>query len=194
GFDYDFTSGSVTFAAGETQKSVPVAIIDDIDPEPSEDFRLQVTVPAVGTVSATATIIDDDSVPPVLLPLKPMRTRFYAPDDIVTLAIEASEPDGTDITGLVTWLDDSGNEIGNGGVLSVAADAIWNTRGQHHITARVVEQSSGLGLDAMLEFPVVIEDVVVYGADSILDGFDERVVIPGMARGDIAVVLEPYAT
>ncbi|MCB1332914.1 MAG: DUF4214 domain-containing protein [Roseivivax sp.] len=66
GSDYTAASGNATFEAGETVKTVRVAVAGDCRLEPAEAFALDVTVPT-GTILATdglsgmATILDDDT-------------------------------------------------------------------------------------------------------------------------------------
>ncbi|SVD48423.1 uncharacterized protein METZ01_LOCUS401277, partial [marine metagenome] len=64
GSDYTATSGTLTFAPGETAKEVRVNILDDALDETDETFFLTVSNPSNGSIlggSATATIIDDDN-------------------------------------------------------------------------------------------------------------------------------------
>jgi hypothetical protein len=64
--DYTATSGTVTFAVGETTKTVLVPIVGDTKPERDETFSL-VLVSAQGALlertPARATVIDDDTPP-----------------------------------------------------------------------------------------------------------------------------------
>lgn len=60
GQDYQATSGELTFAAGETEKTVTVAILDDQAAEGDETFQLSVTTAGGDAVLGTATIRDDD--------------------------------------------------------------------------------------------------------------------------------------
>jgi hypothetical protein len=68
--DEDYTLGtpSVTFADGETEKTIEIFILDDAVPEGDEQFRVQiseVTGAEMGTNTSTlCTILDDDQVPP----------------------------------------------------------------------------------------------------------------------------------
>ncbi|WP_253161424.1 Calx-beta domain-containing protein, partial [Stieleria tagensis] len=68
--DYSATSGSLTFAAGETSKSVQVSITDDSDLEAEETFDLTVfNVTGVAVLDATGVAtIQDNETPPVDLP------------------------------------------------------------------------------------------------------------------------------
>ena len=67
----DFAGGvlpasTVTFAAGETVKTITVEVVGDTVAEPDETFRLRLVNPVGGVLaidSATAAIIDDDPAP-----------------------------------------------------------------------------------------------------------------------------------
>ena len=65
--DYAATSGTVTFPAGQTSLTIPVQIVADSVPEPTENFTVQLGSPVnatLGTSVATGTITNDDA--PVL--------------------------------------------------------------------------------------------------------------------------------
>jgi uncharacterized repeat protein (TIGR01451 family) len=69
GVDYAAGSGTLSFAPGETVKTLQVALIDDAVNEPAETFVVQLgnvsgAVPAIP--SATGTIRDDDAPPPAV--------------------------------------------------------------------------------------------------------------------------------
>lgn len=64
GSDYNFRSGTLTFAAGERSKTVTVAVRGDTHDEPTETFRLVLRNPSGATIadgSGTGTIRDDDA-------------------------------------------------------------------------------------------------------------------------------------
>ncbi|MFM6201514.1 MAG: Calx-beta domain-containing protein, partial [Dolichospermum sp.] len=66
GYDFNATSGSLTFAPGETTKTVNVGVIGDVYNEGNETFKLQLSNPTNATLSksfGTGTIIDDDAAP-----------------------------------------------------------------------------------------------------------------------------------
>jgi hypothetical protein len=68
GSDYYATSGTLTFAPGETTKRVPVTVIGDKVVESNETFLLALSNPTNGTILSTAgtgTVVDDDT------PVKP---------------------------------------------------------------------------------------------------------------------------
>ncbi|MDQ6622659.1 MAG: hypothetical protein M3Y86_04135 [Verrucomicrobiota bacterium] len=66
GFDFSPVSGTLTFAPGETTKTILVPINNDDIPEDPETFRVTLSSPSSGTIigpqsSAIVTIIDDDA-------------------------------------------------------------------------------------------------------------------------------------
>ncbi len=66
GEDYGAASGTLTFAPGETSRTVPVPLLDDGLPEPAETFAVTLSSPTnatIATATADGTIIDDDDPP-----------------------------------------------------------------------------------------------------------------------------------
>ena len=66
GSDYTATSGTLSFAAGETQKSVSVPVLDDAHDEGSETLTLTLSNPSgayLADGSATGTINNTDAMP-----------------------------------------------------------------------------------------------------------------------------------
>jgi hypothetical protein len=67
GLDYTAVSGTLTFAPGETAKSIDVAVLGDALNEAAETFTVEIGAPpngnAVSGSPATGTITDDDPVP-----------------------------------------------------------------------------------------------------------------------------------
>ena len=66
GQDYQAAQGTLTFAPGETSRTVSVATVDDALDEPAERFALNLSSPVNATVavaSADGTIVDDDAPP-----------------------------------------------------------------------------------------------------------------------------------
>lgn len=68
GSDYTATSGTLSFAAGETSKTIDVTITGDTQVEADETFLLRLTSAAGATIAtpqATGTIKNDDQPPPL---------------------------------------------------------------------------------------------------------------------------------
>lgn len=66
GSDFTQVAGTITFAPGETSRTVSVPIVRDLIGEPTETFSLQLSNVSGATLaraSAVATIVDDDSGP-----------------------------------------------------------------------------------------------------------------------------------
>ena len=64
--DYTATSGTLTFAAGDTSKTIPVTVQGDSVVEPDETFTLTLSNAAnarLSTATATGTITNDDEAP-----------------------------------------------------------------------------------------------------------------------------------
>src|SRR5262249_36379119 len=69
GSDYQATSGTLTFAPGETSKTIAVSVIGDIIDESDETFSVNLSAPAnavLGNSQRIGTILDDDPPPPTL--------------------------------------------------------------------------------------------------------------------------------
>src|SRR6185295_10272433 len=98
--DYLTTLGKLTFAAGETSKTVSIPIIDDVYAEGSETFTItlsNVTGATLGTATATLTITDNESVNGA----NPMdSTSFFVRQHYIDFLNR--EPDGP---GLAFWSD-----------------------------------------------------------------------------------------
>jgi DNA-binding cell septation regulator SpoVG len=68
--DFVAQSGTVTFAAGETSKTVQVAVVGDTNWEPTETFRVVLSNPTGSSIvdgSGTITVFDNDVRPPPAL-------------------------------------------------------------------------------------------------------------------------------
>lgn len=69
GTDYAATTGTLSFAAGETSKTVSVAVLGDTAAEANETFQLALSAASGATLAraaATATIVNDDVAPPTV--------------------------------------------------------------------------------------------------------------------------------
>jgi len=78
--DYLLTTGTLTFGAGEIEKTFTVVTFDDSYVEGNETFTLNLSNPTGGAVlgvinSATVTIVDNDAAPPTSNPID--GSRFF---------------------------------------------------------------------------------------------------------------------
>ena len=84
GDDYNPVSGAVTITAGSTAVTVAVPTSDDLLDEYREVFGLDLSTPDYGTLansSATGTIVDNDSVPQLLV------DDVFTAEDATTMAV-----------------------------------------------------------------------------------------------------------
>ena len=105
--DYAAASSSLTFAPGQTSKTVAVATINDIFHESTETFTLELTNPTnaeiqSGAGTATGTITDDDPAPTaVTLSLNPAAVSESAAATAVTITASLNNsplPTATTVT------------------------------------------------------------------------------------------------
>ena len=113
GQDYTRTSGTLTFAAGETSKIIPVPILDDLNPEGTETFNLALDATSGATLgvprTATITIVDDDSTPAIEFSLSNFNVNENGGTATVTLrrsgntgtasSVTVTTSDGTALAG-----------------------------------------------------------------------------------------------
>ena len=114
GADYTAASGTLMFAAGETRKTITVAISDDVNRERDELFKVGLSSATGGAIIATtgseATILidDDDPLPKVTITASvPGLTSTGAPGATPTapegfLSVAEGDSSNTDITFTVT--------------------------------------------------------------------------------------------
>ena len=97
--DTDFTdlAGTLTFAAGDTSKSITVAVTGDVVDEPNETVVLKLSNPtnaSITTDKATGTINDDDNAP-VLADIANQSIKLGEP---VAITASANDADGDNIS------------------------------------------------------------------------------------------------
>lgn len=100
GSDYTETSGTVTFAPGETSKNIAITILGDTTDEPTETFQVQLSAPTAATLGnalATGTINDNDP-PPTIVVSSPNVTEPSSSTASLTFQIGLSKPSGQSIT------------------------------------------------------------------------------------------------
>ena len=97
GSDYTAASGTLTFTAGETTKTVSVATTDDSADEGDETFTLALSRPAnatLGDATATGTINDDDDS----LPAVSVSDASAAEGDAVAFTVSLSAASSQQVT------------------------------------------------------------------------------------------------
>ena len=91
GDDYANTSSTLTFAAGQTENTVTVDLVDDDIAEDTETFRLRLSNPSsnavLGDDSATAAVLDDDDLPKLSVSDAPEATEGTT----ATFAVELNQ-------------------------------------------------------------------------------------------------------
>jgi chitinase len=105
--DYQATSGDVTFAPGQTVKTVAVAVNDDQIDENDETLALELSAPVNATLDrsrATGTIQDDDA-PPALSIADVRVPEGSAGLSTASLAVSLSAPSGKTISVPYTTAD-----------------------------------------------------------------------------------------
>jgi hypothetical protein len=116
GADFVATAGTLTFAPGDTTKTILVETIDDDAPESPEVFVLNLSNPSAGAVitdsQGVATITDND-LPP---------TKFYVVDDQTANRTFEYGGDGTAIE---NYTLNSGNSAPRGAASTAAGDKVW---------------------------------------------------------------------
>lgn len=93
GQDFEAASGSLVFAAGETEATVAVTLLDDGLTEATENFGLKVTGGGLATLSQ-ATLFDDDSS----LPVVSVEGGAAEEGGYVTFKVQLSGPSTSDVT------------------------------------------------------------------------------------------------
>ena len=98
--DYTSHSGTLTFAAGETSKTVSVPVVDDSDEDSGETFTLTLSKVSGGNArladaTATGTILNDERT---LLQVTRSVSDDAAPGTAVGPPVVAGDPDGDTLT------------------------------------------------------------------------------------------------
>jgi hypothetical protein len=95
GQDYPATAEIVTFADGETEKTVSIPIFDNNTAEPDETFEASLSVMAgaasvVEPSTTTITILDDDTTPPGVLHFSANAYAALEDSGVVTITVQRS--------------------------------------------------------------------------------------------------------
>jgi hypothetical protein len=103
GVDYTATSGDVTFAPGETLKTISIPVTGDAIGEPNETFALTLSAAAGAPIvfgNARGTIVDDDVRASISIGSF-STTEATGSDRIVQVPVTLSAPNETDVTASV---------------------------------------------------------------------------------------------
>jgi hypothetical protein len=101
GSDYTATSGTLSFAPGETSKQVSVPITTDAASEDDETLTLTLSNPAnatLGTASGTGTIQDDDAGPVISIADASVSETDTGTDTSLSFTVSLSGPSGRTVT------------------------------------------------------------------------------------------------
>ena len=162
GSDYTTTSGSLTFAAGTTSKTIAVPIVGDTTIEADETFTLTLSAATNATLSraqATGTLVNDDTLKPIAFTVTLAPKNPLTRDRVTAIPVIAN---GVGVTYIYQWFvgstavqEGASNTLDlfkpgfgdRGDVISVAVTA-HNARGETG-TAR---QSATVGNSAPFAF------------------------------------------
>ncbi len=96
GTDYTaITTGTLTFAAGDTSKTIAVSVTGDTTDEPNETVAVTLSGAsnaAIGTATGTGTITDDDDAPEVTLSLSPTSIAESGTSNFSTVTASLDHP------------------------------------------------------------------------------------------------------
>jgi aryl-phospho-beta-D-glucosidase BglC (GH1 family) len=111
GSDYTAKSGTLSFAAGETSKTIQVTITGDRVSEANERFKVVLTSPSgavLGDGEAIATIRNDDAAPPPSLSIADASiTEGHAGTKLMNLTVTLSRPAEGAVTVAYATADDT---------------------------------------------------------------------------------------
>ncbi len=110
GQDYRGKSGTLTFNPGDTTKTVPVKIINDTVPEPTESFIFRLSAPTNATFAnsdAMVTINDDDAIGPVSLKVQDLTV----PENVGTANVKVTLNHASSQTVTVTYATRKGTAL-----------------------------------------------------------------------------------
>jgi chitinase len=100
GVDFTASSGTVSFAPGETVKSVTVTVLGDLIDEPDETFNVDLSSPVGATLVSTravVTIVDNDPLPSISINDVQI-AEGKSGNSTATFSVSLSRASGRDIT------------------------------------------------------------------------------------------------
>ncbi len=189
GSDFATTNGTLTFAAGETVKQIPVPIIDDLTDEPSETYQMKLTYvsgsPSVADGIGAGTINDNDAPPtlavgdtsitegagPALFPVTLSRgSSFIVKVNYTTVNYSAAA--GSDYTAV-------------SGTLTFAPGETSKTVSVAILDDSLIENTELFYLKLLGPQMATIADAL--GIGSIIDN-DQVIVLPTISIGDLTII------
>ena len=149
GSDYQTANSMLTFAAGETLKTISVQVIGDTQDEPNENFLVDLSNPTNATLAkaqGTGTIVNDDNVPAPLLQFS--QGNYSVPEDLGALTVTVTR---------------SGDTSGSASVNYASSDGSATQHGDYEIALGTINFAAG---DTTKTFQVLInEDNYVEGSE-----------------------------
>jgi len=210
--DYTATNGTLTFAPGETSKTIDVPIVDDSVDEGDEQFGFALDKPAgakLGSVISTTVTIRDNDPPPTV--------AFTAPDYQVnenagtaSIGVHLSGSSGLAIVVRYTIVEDGKSDpavsSSHSGTLTFAPNEtdktidltiVDNTTDEPDRTARLVlsnPENATLGQQTTADLTIVDDDVPVIqfasAAYTMGEGNPTRIALPPATAISVTVVLD----
>ena len=151
GSDYTATSGTLTFAPGDTVKNIPVAITDDATPEPSERFTINLSAPTNSTIEEAVgtVVIGPSDATPVASPLISVGPDVVVGEDVgtVDVPVTLSAPGLSTVTVNFTTVDVSASHFSD---YSAASGTLTFAPGETTKTIRIeiTDDTTPEGLEA----------------------------------------------
>jgi glucose/arabinose dehydrogenase len=115
GSDFTAASGTITFAPGQTSRTILIQTLDDTAYEGNETFTVNLTNPVGGVIidgQGVGTIVDND----------PQPTKFYVVDDASANNTFEYSASGTAVE---NYSLNSGNTAPRGAASTAAGDKVW---------------------------------------------------------------------
>jgi hypothetical protein len=150
GSGYVATSGTVTFAAGETAKTVPVTIIGDPEPTPNLTFLMKLTTPVnavVSDASATVTLVNTHG--PMSIAIRDAFT-VAGPSASLSFPVTLSAPVATGHTVSVHYATANGTAVA-GTDYTATSGTLTFTAGQQTQTVTVAVLATSVTTDKTLK-------------------------------------------
>jgi hypothetical protein len=152
GQDYTATSGALTFAAGETSKTIAVTLNGDTTFETDEDYSVTLSAPlhaTLGTATGIGTITNDDTLPSITIDNVSLPEGSPSGTTTFTFTVTLSNPSAQTVTMSYATADVTASHVGaqadyiqTTGTLSIAPGAVTGT-----VTVPVQRDSKNEGDD-----------------------------------------------